>query len=195
MSFLNESLLREKSKVFKKKYESSSFKYLVESKIQAQITVFLSHSHKDKELVKGFIELLAEQGVYVYADWNDEDMPRITNGETARKIKQKIKELQLFFLLATENALNSKWCPWELGVADSLKNWEDILIIPVADPSGQFKGSEYLQVYNHLELIWGKEVYIVPPNFPRSGQKIIFESTIQEYNGAPLKDFLGRRVI
>lgn len=191
MSFLNESLLREKSKVFKRKYES--YKYLVESKIKTQITVFLSHSHKDKELVEGFIELLAEQGIYVYVDWNDSSMPRITNGETARRIKERIRELQLFFFLATENALNSKWCPWELGVADSLKSWEDILIIPVADPSGQFKGNEYLQVYKHLELVWNKEAYIVTPNFPRVGQKIISESTI-EYGGTSLKDFIKRRV-
>ncbi len=194
MSFLNESLLREKSKVFKKKYESLSFEYLVESENQAQITVFLSHSHKDKELVEGFIELLAEQGIYVYVDWNDSSMPRITNGETARRIKERIRELQLFFFLATENALNSKWCPWELGVADSLKSWEDILIIPVADPSGQFKGNEYLQVYKHLELVWNKEAYIVTPNFPRVGQKIISESTIQEYGGTSLKGFIKRRV-
>jgi len=195
VSFLNESLLREKSKVFKKRYESLSFEYLVESENQAQITVFLSHSHKDKELVEGFIELLVEQGIYVYVDWNDSSIPRITNGKTARRIKERIVKLQLFFFLATENALNSKWCPWELGVADSLKNWEDILIIPVADPSGQFKGNEYLQVYKHLELVWNEEAYIVTPNFPKIGQKlIILESTIQEYGGTSLKDFIERRV-
>ena len=82
-------------------------------------------------------------------------MPRITNKETALRIKEKIKELDLFMLLATENALKSKWCPWELGVADSVKNWEEILIIPVADPSGEFKGNEYLQIYRHLRIIQG----------------------------------------
>ena len=118
MAFLTESLLKEKSVGFKK-YASYSSKYLTESIDQAKITVFLSHSHKDKELVVGLIELLAEQGFYIYVDWNDLDMPRITSRETARKIKEKISELQLFFFLATENGLNSKWCPWELGVVDS----------------------------------------------------------------------------
>ena len=193
MSFLNESLLREKSKLFKKKYESLSFEYLVESENQAQITVFLSHSHKDKELVEGFIELLAEQGVYVYVDWNDSSMPRITNGETARRIKERIRELQLFFFLATENALNSKWCPWELGVADSLKSWEDILIIPVADPSGQFKGNEYLQVYKHLELTFEGKAYVIPPGSISVGQGYIFESDMWRYSGISLKDFIKRK--
>jgi len=141
MAFLTESLLREKASRFQK-VASASSEYFLESVHQANITVFLSHSHNDKELVKGLIELLAEQGIYIYVDWNDSSMPRITSGETARKIKKRIGELQLFFFLATENGLNSKWCPWELGVADSFKRWDDIIIIPVADPSGRFKGNE-----------------------------------------------------
>ncbi len=159
MAFLTESVLREKASKFQK-LASASYEYFSESSYRAQITVFLSHSHKDKELVEGLIELLAEQGIYIYVDWNDSSMPRITSGKTARKIKGRIKELQLFFFLATENGLNSKWCPWELGVADSLMKWEDILIIPVADPSGYLKGNEYLQIYKHLEVTFDKKAYI-----------------------------------
>ena len=189
MAFLTESLLREKAK----KYPSISFKEFFRSESEARITVFLSHSHKDKDLVKGLIELLAEQGIYIYVDWNDSDMPRITSGETARKIKERIKELQLFFFLATENGLNSKWCPWELGVADSFKRWEDILIIPVADPSGKFKGNEYLQIYRHLELTLSDKVYIVNPNFTEIG-KSFFEFEVKKYGGTSLGDFLKGKV-
>ena len=178
MAFLTESLLREKARNFKK-YKSASFEYLSENISEARITVFLSHSHKDnKDLAKGLIELLAEQGIYIYVDWNDLNMPRITSGETTRKIKRKIKELQLFFFLATENGLNSKWCPWELGVADSFKRWENILIIPVADPSREFKGNEYLQIYKHLELTLDDKVYIVDPDFTEIG-KIFFEFEVK----------------
>jgi len=189
MAFLTESLLREKAK----KYPSISFKEFFRSESEARITVFLSHSHKDKNLVKGLIELLAEQGIYIYVDWNDSSMPRITSGETARKIKRKIKELQLFFFLATENGLNSKWCPWELGVADSFKRWEDILIIPVADPSGKFKGNEYLQIYRHLELTWDGKVYVVDPDFHKTGISYLSESTVKEYGGISLENFLREK--
>jgi len=192
MAFLTESLLRDKARSFGI-YKSAE--YITESIRQAQITVFLSHSHKDKELVKGLIELLAEQGIYIYVDWNDSDMPRITSGETAKKIKNKIKELDFFFFLATENALNSRWCPWELGVADSLKEWDDILIIPVADPSGQFKGNEYLQIYKHLE--YDKvtyEAYVVNPGFSKIGKGVLFESEIRKEGGVPLKEYLLRKI-
>ncbi len=192
MAFLTESLLREKARNFKR-YPSASFKYLLESALEARITVFLSHSHKDKELVKGLIELLAEQGIYIYVDWNDSDMPRITSGETAKKIKERIKELQLFFFLATENGLNSKWCPWELGVADSFKRWEDILIIPVADPSGKFKGNEYLQIYRHLELTCDGKVYVVDPDFHKTGISYLSESTVKKYGGISLENFLREK--
>ena len=52
MAFLKESLLREKANRFQKT-ASASFRYFSESTYQANITVFLSHSHKDKELVEG----------------------------------------------------------------------------------------------------------------------------------------------
>lgn len=188
MAFLTESVLREKASKFQK-FASASYEYFSKSTYQAQITVFLSHSHKDKELVEGLIELLAEQGIYIYVDWNDSSMPRITSAETAKKIKGRIKEMDLFFFLATENGLNSKWCPWELGIADSLKYWGKIVIVPVADESGYFKGNEYLQIYQHLELTVDKFPFIVRPTFSETGYKYLPESIIRRERGVSLKEF------
>ena len=89
----------------------------------AEYNVFLSHSHKDKELAKGLIYMLAREGVSVYVDWADSELPEKPGRETANKIKRVIKTSDLFLLLATDNALNSKWVPWELGVADEAKGW------------------------------------------------------------------------
>ena len=91
MAFLTESVLREKASKFQK-FASASYEYFSKSTYQAQITVFLSHSHKDKELVEGLIELLAEQGIYIYVDWNDSSMPRITSAETAKKLRVELKK-------------------------------------------------------------------------------------------------------
>ena len=66
--------------------------------MQVQITKSLSHSIRIKNLLK----LLSEQGFYIYVDWNDSNMPRVTSGKTAKKIKEKIKTLQLFFFLASK---------------------------------------------------------------------------------------------
>ena len=146
MAFLQESDLLARARS-----QTSNFSNLREVKVAGLTTnVFLSHSHEDKDAVKGFISLLASQGVYVYVDWNDSAMPRITNKETADRIIGKIKELDLFLFLATAKGLASRWCPWELGIADQAKGRNKILVIPVVNKDGSFTGNEYLQIYPHL---------------------------------------------
>jgi len=133
---------------YREQLEFSSYKSL--TKATADITIFLSHSHKDKTLVLGIIEALARLRIKVYVDWQDSGMPRITSRATAQLIKERIKSLDLFLILATKNAMDSKWVPWEIGYADSVKQPESIAIIPVVDASGTFTGNEYLQLYQKI---------------------------------------------
>jgi len=129
--------------------ESKAYKSF--AKANAQVSIFLSHSHKDQELVEGLINYLAVSSqIVIYVDWRDSDMPSITNRETAHRIKQKINDLDYFLVLATKNAMASKWVPWEIGIADMIKP-NKIAIIPVADPSGQYYGNEYLQLYPSIQ--------------------------------------------
>jgi len=131
----------------------------------AELTVFLSHSHHDRSIVEGLIAMLDQIGIKIYVDWNDKDMPRVTNRETADKIKEQIKKNAIFMILATSRALSSKWVPWEVGIGDQVKGEAQILLIPVADPSGNFQGNEYLQLYSHLivepknYVDWGRSSY------------------------------------
>jgi len=90
----------------------------MESFSSARLSIFLSHSHLDKKIVLGWIRDLAALGVDMYVDWNDSSMPRETNRETADKIKQRIDDVDLFVVLATNAALESKWVSWEIGIAD-----------------------------------------------------------------------------
>lgn len=116
------------------------------------ITVFLSHSHKDKDLVEGIANLLAGVGVEVYIDWLDDGMPERPDRETAKRIKDKIKEYQRFVLLATKNSLNSLWVPWELGLADGVKEMNKIAVLPVRDDSYEsWKGNEHIDLYPRIE--------------------------------------------
>lgn len=134
--------------------------YKMRSNSQAAVSIFLSHSHKDRDLVEGFINYLADFSmIKIYVDWQDSDMPSSTNRETATRIKKKIAEMNYFIVLATENALKSKWVPWEIGIADTIK-FDKIAIVPVADSNGKFAGNEYLQLYPSIE----------PASLP-SGQK------------------------
>ncbi|MDR0613446.1 MAG: toll/interleukin-1 receptor domain-containing protein [Dysgonamonadaceae bacterium] len=117
-----------------------------------EVTVFLSHKHSDTDELRRAIALFKRLGVSVYVDWMDEEMPQKTSEVTAQKIKQKIKANKKFVLLATEDAISSKWCNWELGYGDAHKYIEHIAILPVKSDYTDFSGSEYLLIYPVISL-------------------------------------------
>ncbi len=187
MAFIKESFLREKAR--DSRLQRFSAQFIVKSASLESITVFLSHSHKDKEIAQGFKNLLAQCGIKVYIDWEDSELPKVPNRKTAEKIKEKIKELDLFILLATENSLFSTWCPWEIGIADSYKGYNRILIVPVSpDKDDRFIGNEYLQLYKRVEIVKPEKLFILEPEVRKYGT-ILHESEIG-YQGKLLCNFL-----
>ena len=160
MSFITESQLksyRRSPKTFLSlneslrnfKDESSSFK----------TKIFLSHKHDEQEYLEGAISLLKNYGVDVYVDWLDEGMPKSTSGQTAVRIKQKIKENHKFIFLATEAAINSKWCNWELGLGDAAKYIDHISILPIKKDYSDFSSNEYLEIYPYIYNIEGYQTF------------------------------------
>ena len=78
-------------------------------------------------------------------------MPEVTSGETAMRIKNRIDRCDKFVLLATDNAIESKWCNWELGYGDAKKRLgQDIALLPLTDNQGDYKGNEYLAIYPYI---------------------------------------------
>jgi len=122
------------------------------SSSQAEVTVFLSHSHKDRALIEPTLAFLRSHGVKIYVDWMDAGMPDIVSGETAKKLKDRIKQQQKFLVLVTENSKDSRWVPWELGYADSTKGMDHIAAFPVAENS-DFKHNEYLSIYPRIQFV------------------------------------------
>jgi hypothetical protein len=122
------------------------------TRASAKTTVFLSHSHADKDLVESTRNFLATAGVLVYVDWLDPEMPAVTNPLTALNLQRKISENAKFVLLATSRSLASRWVPWELGYADGVKDSKVIAVLPVVDRIDE-KPSEYLGIYNRIEVI------------------------------------------
>ena len=124
------------------------------SKASALTSLFLSHSHYDKAIVeqaKVFFEYL---GISIYVDWADETMPEKTNGLTATRIKSKIITNDKFVLLATNLAVISRWCNWEVGIGDTYKlNSDKICILPLSDNKNDWNGNEYLQIYPRIEPV------------------------------------------
>lgn len=137
-----------------------------ENRQYAACTIFLSHSHDDleKEHVKKTIAFLRGLGLKIYVDSDDSSLPPFTNSETARKIKQEIKNNRKFILLATNAAINSKWCNWELGLGDAHKYIEHISLFPLAENAGTWIGSEYLKIYPRIEEVGYKDFRVIHPN-------------------------------
>ena len=106
--------------------KGASYNFSVQRK-----TAFFCHSHHDRKMVEGFLAYFKENGVTLYVDWQDQDMPETPDQETAKRIQYKIRQCDFFFFLATQNSKDSKWCPWEIGYADSCG--KDVRIIPTSD--------------------------------------------------------------
>jgi len=114
--------------------------------------VFLSHRHNDEKMVLAIKGYLYEQGIDAYIDWLDPEMPKNTNIETAKNIKERIKESKRFILLATPNSAQSIWIPWELGLADGIKGMSSIAIMPITTDPYNWKEREYYGIYNTLKV-------------------------------------------
>jgi TIR domain len=141
---INQSTLRSKAASYTRTKVMGESYYNFSQKKSA----FLCHSHKDEELVKGLLVIFEEAGLDLYVDWRDHSMPETPNGVTAQKIQDKIKSSDVFLFLATANSKTSRWCPWEIGFADSSQ--KGIYIIPTADGYGTY-GNEYLQLYPKID--------------------------------------------
>ena len=84
------------------------------------------------EALKGLLGYLERYfNVKVYIDSKDPSMPKVTSAKTAENIKARIKQCDKFILLATNGAVESKWCNWELGYGDAHKFRSHIALFPL----------------------------------------------------------------
>ena len=158
-------------------------------------TVFISHKHDDLEDLKGVLGFLQyTYDVKVYIDSQDPTMPKITSAETALNIKERIKQCDKFILLATNGAIESKWCNWELGYGDAKKFREHIALFPMK-PKGAYdsyyKGSEYMTIYPHIAYYDGAEKYISGDFVPRGYYVCRYEGNRNIIT--PLRDWFNGR--
>ena len=122
------------------------------SAFSAATSVFLSHKHSDRTQLFRIKKLLESLGISVYIDWLDASLPEITRGETGKIIKQKIKQYDKFILVATDAAIASQWCNWELGLGDAEKYSKDkIALFPLKEDNKSWSGTEYMEIYPVIE--------------------------------------------
>jgi len=192
MSYISESQLtnyRTKTKTF----SADNIVNLNESysRDKTKPMIFLSHKHEEGSILQDAIAFLKTEGVDVYVDWMDEEMPAHTSGETASLLKKKIRTANKFILLATRNAINSKWCNWELGLGDAAKYIENIALFPINRTYESFNGAEYLNIYPRIEYQDGTTTYS-GGNFIPKGYYILYPAKNGTSTILSLKDWLKR---
>jgi len=158
-------------------------------------TVFISHKHDDLEDLSGLIGFLEKNyNVKAYIDSKDSSMPSVTSGVTALKIKERICQCDKFILLATDGAVESKWCNWELGYGDSQKfSSKDIAILPLKRKGysdSSYKGNEYMQIYPYISFYEGNETYTTG-GYVNRGYYVVTEDEKGNRTINPLRDWLN----
>lgn len=108
--------------------------------------VFLSHSSKDKDVLPSAINFFSQYRVNVYIDKADKELPCNTSPETGDMLKKRIQECKKFIVLVSPNSKDSKWIPWELGIADEKKKIRNVALFP--------------NVLNYLKPSWPEQEYL-----------------------------------
>ncbi len=155
MAYVRQSQLRQRPRLFAK---AESWRVLQEAQKSASgRTVFLSHSHLDKESLASIIDILAEHGASAYVDADDEDLPKTPSSKTATVLRGRIRECPRFILVASGNLRRSRWTPWELGFADGAKGLHHAALFPIVlDQTGASTVSveqEYIDAYPVVEEV------------------------------------------
>ena len=118
-------------------------------------TVFLAHSSQDKRYLPGVISVLENNGGKVYIDKADNRLPESTNRETAEILRSTINACRRFVVFVTTKSKDSRWIPWELGIADGEKGVSPVALFPTAEKSYEqtWAEQEYLGLYRRI--VWG----------------------------------------
>lgn len=118
-----------------------------------QYDIFLSHSSKDMDLIAGLKLILEDLGYKVYVDWNDDALNSdVVTPETAKILRERMKQCKSLIYAFSENASNSKWMPWELGYFDALKNAR-VAVLPISQSAKYaYKGSEYVGLFFVVQI-------------------------------------------
>lgn len=124
----------------------------VSKSLKGEKMIFISHKHGEADYVYRLRDLLSRYGFEGYVDWEDDQMPKETSGETAKKIKEEIKRSHKFILIATDAAISSKWCNWEVGFADAHKYSKHMALFPIRKDYSDYTGEEYLEIYPTIQV-------------------------------------------
>jgi len=104
----------------------------------------------------GVVRILENHGATVYLDKKDSTLLSKRPREIAIVLRERISSCKKFIVFASINIKDSKWVPWELGLADGYKKPRNVCLFPAPDSKSEYKWTEqeYLGIYDRI--VWGK---------------------------------------
>ncbi len=122
--------------------------------------IFLSHNHLDKLAVLGLKAYLEFQEYSVYVDSESDPQldPRRTTARTVDVVRRRLRSCRSILYATSENAVDSKWMAWELGLGDGLD--KKVAVVPITGLAGSLATREFLLVYpeaqygSHGQPLW-----------------------------------------
>lgn len=140
----------------KENYQENLRKVYRAQQRSVQNSTFLSHSSKDDDIVPAIVLILENHGASVYVDKLDESLNQKSSRQVAKQLRERVSACKKFVVIASNNVKDSKWVPWELGLADGCKFQNNVAIFPAPDKADDYKWTEqeYLGIYDRI--VWGK---------------------------------------
>jgi hypothetical protein len=156
MALLTESEVRSAARRTHERLSESYGRVLAKAAntTEERFDIFLSHSIRDAEIVRGAHILLKRLGYSVYVDWIvDRDLDReAVSPATALQLKRRMRQCESLLYLATKNTSDSKWMPWELGFFDGYGDGRVAILLVFEGQRHEYEGQEYLGVYPYVDV-------------------------------------------
>lgn len=127
--------------------------------------IFLSYRSEDSDVVLGVYDDLLRRRYGVYLDRVMDpqlDRTKVTRA-TADALRNRLIHAKTLFYVASDNAAQSTWMPWELGFEDGYRGKS--AIVPVTDKAPkEFAGAEFVAIYPRAVPISDTLLSIVEPD-------------------------------
>ncbi|OUO77839.1 toll/interleukin-1 receptor domain-containing protein [Bacteroides sp. An269] len=155
------------------------------------ICIFISHQKKDSSDAKKIADYLMVAELDVYFDEYDQNIDRSNPYSVVNAIKVGLKRSTHLLCIISQNSLESKWVPWEIGYAYDNK----ILVgLTLRDLSKSFL-PEYLQVIQILRDTKSLNEFIAQ-TLKSPSDRLVLEGRMRHYYDiqSPLWNVLDMRL-
>jgi len=111
--------------------------------------VFLSHSSKDRDLIRKISDELRRAGLDVW----DDSIEVLPGDNWAQMTSQALEESQAMVVLLTPESIDSKWIKWDIQFALGNISYNRRLIpVLIGDPN-RFSKEQIPWIFKHLKVI------------------------------------------